>query len=78
MRPLDELVIEYLSGLSAGYFIRQHLVIVAIFIFGGESIRGFVFALLIGIFAGTYSSLFIASPIACSILKKKDKKNLKK
>ncbi len=34
MRPLDELVIEYLSELSAGYFIRQHLVIVAIFIFG--------------------------------------------
>ncbi len=54
------------------------IVLIAIFIFGGESIRGFVFALLIGIFAGTYSSLFIASPIACSILKKKDKKNLKK
>ena len=54
------------------------IVLIAIFIFGGESIRGFVFALLIGIFAGTYSSLFIASPIACSILKKKDNKNLKK
>lgn len=54
------------------------IVLIAIFIFGGESIRGFVFALLIGIFAGTYSSLFIASPIACSILKKKDKKNLNK
>ncbi len=54
------------------------IVLIAIFIFGGESIRGFVFALLIGIFAGTYSSLFIASPVACSILKKKDKKNLKK
>lgn len=34
----------------------------AIFLFGGEVIRGFVFALLIGIMVGTYSSLFIATP----------------
>ena len=40
------------------------VVLLAIFIFGGETIRGFVFALLVGIFAGTFSSLFIASPIA--------------
>ncbi len=39
------------------------LVLLAIFIFGGESIRGFSFALLIGIVVGTYSSLFIAAPI---------------
>ncbi|PZX20663.1 SecD/SecF fusion protein [Breznakibacter xylanolyticus] len=38
-------------------------VLVVIFIFGGESIRGFVFALLIGIAVGTYSSIFIAAPI---------------
>ena len=36
----------------------------SIFIFGGETIRGFVFALLIGIFAGTFSSLFIAPTMA--------------
>jgi len=40
------------------------VVLLAIFIFGGETIRGFVFALLVGIFAGTFSSLFIASPMA--------------
>jgi len=40
------------------------IVLLAIFIFGGEIIRGFTFALLIGIFVGTYSSLFTASPIA--------------
>ncbi len=40
------------------------VVILAIFIFGGEVIRGFTFALLIGVFVGTYSSLFIATPIA--------------
>jgi len=33
------------------------------FIFGGETIRGFIFAMLFGIFIGTYSSVFIASPI---------------
>lgn len=39
------------------------LVLLAIIIFGGDSIREFVLALAIGIFIGTYSSIFIASPI---------------
>lgn len=38
-------------------------VLVVIFIFGGESIRGFIFALLIGRIIGTYSSLCISTPI---------------
>ena len=49
------------------------IVLFAIFAFGGESIRGFIFALLIGIIVGTYSSLFVAVPCAYEILKK-DKK----
>lgn len=40
------------------------VVLLAIFIFGGTSIQGFTFALLVGVLVGTYSSLFIASPIA--------------
>ncbi len=40
------------------------VVLLAIFIFGGEIIRGFTFALLFGIFFGTYSSVFVATPIA--------------
>ncbi len=40
------------------------IVLLTIFIFGGETIQGFVFALMIGVIVGTYSSLFIASPIA--------------
>lgn len=40
------------------------VVLLAIFLFGGTSIKGFTFALLIGVAVGTYSSLFIASPIA--------------
>ena len=43
------------------------VVLFAIFCFGGASIRGFVFALLLGVIIGTYSSLFIASPIAFEI-----------
>ncbi|MEX0966769.1 MAG: protein translocase subunit SecDF [Bacteroidia bacterium] len=40
------------------------LVVLVLFLFGGEIIRGFSFALLIGILVGTYSSLFIATPVA--------------
>lgn len=50
------------------------VVLVAIFLFGGETIRGFVFAILIGVVEGTYSTLFVASPIAYDILEKKSKK----
>jgi SecD/SecF fusion protein len=39
------------------------IVLLTIFIFGGESIKGFTFALLVGIVVGTYSSLFIATPL---------------
>ena len=38
-------------------------VLLIIFLFGGEVIRGFMFALLVGVVVGTYSSLFVASPI---------------
>jgi len=37
--------------------------VVALLIFGGEVLRGFSFALLVGIGIGTYSSVFIAAPI---------------
>ncbi|MDY3528760.1 protein translocase subunit SecD [Riemerella anatipestifer] len=53
------------------------MVILAIFIFGGESLRGFMFALLLGIGFGTYSSIFIASAIAYDFLKGKKKDELK-
>ena len=43
------------------------VVLLAIFVFGGETIQGFVFALLVGVIVGTYSSVFIASPIAYDI-----------
>ena len=46
------------------------VVLLAIFIFGGESLRGFMFAMIVGIVVGTYSSLFIATPIMFDTLKK--------
>lgn len=50
------------------------VVLFIIFIFGGEVIRGFVFAIMIGVIVGTYSSLFIASPIAYDTMRRKEKK----
>ena len=47
------------------------IVLVVIFILGGESIRSFSFAMVLGVVFGTFSSLFIASPIAYKLLKKK-------
>jgi SecD/SecF fusion protein len=49
------------------------VVLLAIFIFGGEVIRGFTFALLVGVIVGTYSSLFIASPVVYDTVHKKIK-----
>lgn len=39
------------------------IVVLVLFLFGGSSIKGFAFALLVGIIVGTYSSIFIATPI---------------
>ena len=47
------------------------LVLIIIFLFGGEVIRGFIFAILLGVAVGTYSSIFIASPLAYYVLKGK-------
>lgn len=54
------------------------VVLFTIFIFGGETIRGFIFALLFGIFIGTYSSIFNAAPIAYELFASKKKKEEKK
>ena len=53
------------------------IVLVSIFILGGESIRSFSFAMIIGIIIGTLSSIFIASPVAYLVLGKKIEKRSK-
>ena len=47
-------------------------VLLVIFIFGGDSIRGFMFALIIGVVVGTYSSLFVATPIMYDTSKRQE------
>ncbi|MEX2369719.1 MAG: protein translocase subunit SecDF [Bacteroidales bacterium] len=46
------------------------VVLLTIFIFGGDVIRGFAFALMIGVVVGTYSSLFIATPVVYDTIRK--------
>jgi SecD/SecF fusion protein len=48
------------------------MVLLIMFIFGGESIRGFIFAMLVGIIVGTYSSLFIATPVLCDTMSEEE------
>ncbi len=83
--PLFRIVNSALSstlGRTLNTSLTTLVVLIAIFFFGGESLRGFMFAMIIGIGVGTYSSLFIASPIMFDSVKTKtlieDKKKKRK
>jgi SecD/SecF fusion protein len=54
------------------------IVLLAIFLFGGTTIKGFIFALLFGIFIGTYSSVFVATPVAYDTMLRGQKKEAAK
>ncbi|MBQ4082949.1 MAG: protein translocase subunit SecDF [Bacteroidaceae bacterium] len=54
------------------------LVLLFIFFLGGESIRSFAFAMILGVVYGTCSSLFFAAPMAYIVMNKKDKKAIEK
>ena len=58
--------------------ITTFLVMFIIFIFGGASMRSFTFAILLGVVIGTYSTLFVASPIAYMIWEKRRSKSVAK
>ncbi|MGY6649519.1 protein translocase subunit SecDF [Wenyingzhuangia sp. IMCC45574] len=76
--PLVDIVNKGLSstlGRTINTSFTTLVVLLAIFIFGGDSIKGFMFALIVGVVVGTYSSLFIASPIMHDIKAKKDAKS---
>ncbi|MDD2560048.1 MAG: protein translocase subunit SecDF, partial [Bacteroidales bacterium] len=49
------------------------LVLLAILLFGGDTIRGFSFAMLVGVITGTFGTLFVASPLAYDIQRKREK-----
>lgn len=48
------------------------IAVVILFIFGGQVIKGFAFAMMIGVALGTYSSIFVATPLAVDFQKKSD------
>ena len=48
--------------------------LLAIFLFGGETIRGFIFALIIGVVVGTAATIFIATPVAYDLMSRSDRK----
>ena len=80
-RPLDVNIndaINHTLGRTVNTSGITLVVLIVIFIFGGEILRGFIFALLVGVSVGTYSSVFNATPVAYDIIrlteKKKDKK----
>lgn len=54
------------------------VVLISIFIFGGDVIRGFIFALLVGVLVGTYSSMFTASAVSYDFLRISEKRKNKK
>ncbi|MFT3994219.1 MAG: protein translocase subunit SecDF [Dysgonomonas sp.] len=61
-------------GRTMNTSLSSMLVIFCIFLLGGDTIRSFTFAIFIGIMIGTYSSLFVATPIAWKILQKEQSK----
>ena len=74
-RNLFELINDALNATLARTIntsVSTILVILMILFFGGEAIRSFVFAMLIGIVVGTFTSLFIAAPVAYNLMSKKD------
>jgi SecD/SecF fusion protein len=76
-RPLDQNVNEALNSTlsrTINTSLTTLLVLVAISIFGGESIRGFAVALAIGIIVGTYSSIFVGTPIMYDLNTRKEKR----
>ncbi len=64
--PLEQLLNDSINQVLSRTIITSLttlLVVVAIFVLGGEVLRDFAFALMIGILTGTYSSIFVASPL---------------
>jgi len=57
--------------------VTTFIVLFVLFMAGGETIKGFSFALLIGVVVGTYSSIFIATPVLLELIKDKNLKPAK-
>ncbi|HEY4785146.1 MAG TPA: protein translocase subunit SecF, partial [Bacteroidales bacterium] len=80
-RPLEENIntaINHTLGRTINTSGITVVVLVVIFIFGGEILRGFIFALLVGVITGTYSSVFNATPVAYDVIMLTEKKKKQK
>ena len=76
-RPIAETINDAVNATLVRTFstsFSTFVVLLVIFLLGGETIRGFVFALMLGVIAGTISTLFVAVPIAYDASKKKQVK----
>ena len=79
--PLPKLVNDALNSTLSRTVITAvttFLVLLVLFIFGGETIKGFSFALLVGVVVGTYSSIFIATPAILEFYKEESRDIKKK
>ena len=80
LRKYKKMPLEELLDLSVNQTLSRTLItsvttllaLAALYIFGGEVIRGFVFAMIWGVFVGTYSSVFIAAPLLLGLGVKRD------
>lgn len=73
-RPLNEVInlaVNDTLSRTLNTGMTSILVLIVMFFFGGETIRGFLFAMIIGIVVGTYSSIFIASSLVYDTARKK-------
>ncbi len=71
-KPVDEIMNSSINTTFSRTLITSlttFFVVLVLFLFGGSSIKGFAFALLLGIIVGTYSSIFVASPIVRDLAK---------
>jgi len=78
--PLSKVFNEAINNTISRTLITSFTTIVVVLIlliFGGEVLRGFSFALMIGILIGTYSSVFIATPVVLDLNKEKEKIKVK-
>ncbi len=73
VRPLINEALNQTLSRTLNTSFTTLIVVAIIFVFGGEVIRGFMFALLVGITVGTYSSLFVAAPLMYDTLPKAQK-----
>jgi SecD/SecF fusion protein len=80
LHPKQEAMITYNNAMNStlrrtfSTSLTVLIVLLAIFLFGGTTIKGFIFALLFGIFIGTYSSVFVATPVAYDTMLRGKKK----